>query len=52
MRNQGFAVAVTIVAALVVLSILASILFIKPCAPGERGVRIGGMLIAGCSFDR
>ena len=35
----------TIVAALVVLSILASILFIKPCARGKGGVRIGGSML-------
>jgi hypothetical protein len=38
--QSGLAVAMTIGAALVVLSFLASILFIKPCARGEGGVRI------------
>jgi hypothetical protein len=52
MTNRGLAVAVAIVAALVVLSILASVRFVKPCARGEGEARIGGMLVAGCGFDR
>ena len=52
MRDREVAAAVAIVAALVVLSILASVLFIKPCTRGEGGARIGSMLVAGCGFDR
>jgi hypothetical protein len=52
MRDREVAVAMAIVAALVVLSILASVLFIRPRARGEGGVHIGSMLVAGCGLGR
>jgi|HubBroStandDraft_3_1064219.scaffolds.fasta_scaffold1585690_1 hypothetical protein len=44
MRARMLAVAVAIAAAVVALSLVASVLFVK----GEGGLRLGGMLVAGC----
>lgn len=52
MGDRGLVVVMAIIAALVMLSILASALLIKPCARGEGGARVGNMLVAGCGFDR
>jgi hypothetical protein len=39
---------VAIAAAVVALSLVASVLFVKRCAEGEGGLRLGGMLVGGC----
>jgi len=48
MRARMLAVAVAIAAAVVALSLVASVLFVKRCAEGEGGLRLGGMLVGGC----
>jgi hypothetical protein len=51
--KSGLAITVVIVAPLVVLSILISVLFIKPCARGRAG-RIGSFFgsLAAALIDR
>jgi hypothetical protein len=48
MRGRGVGAVVAIVATMVALSIVTTVLFVKPCGRGEGGLRLGGMLVAGC----